>query len=147
RVRVELDTYEDAGAQARGRRAVALGSGTTDQDSRRRPLLVPFDGFRDEFAVAVALGDVGHHDRRQPALHLQRLAAAGDRALVLQILDKQLQLGLRLALDAESPGDVALGHPRWRFLAVWRRRPANEGDKLIARRHGRVARRGAPGRE
>ena len=57
-----------------------------------------------------------------------------DSALGLQILDEELQFRFRFALYAEGAGDVALGHPRRRSLAVRRGRAANEGDQVLARR-------------
>ena len=99
---------------------------------RRFP--APFGGPGDQFAVAVALGDVGDDERGQAALDGERLAAARDRALGLQILEEELQFRLGFALDAEGAGDVALGDARRRALAVGRRRSADEGDHLLARR-------------
>ena len=94
----------------------------------------PFDGFRDQFAVSVFLGDVGDDKGRQPAFDRQRLTAMRDSAFGLQVLDEELQFRFRVALHAEGAGDVALGDPRGRSLAIGRGRAANEGDHFLARR-------------
>ena len=84
------------------------------------PSPCPFDGLGDQFAVAVALGDLGDDQRGQPALDSQRLAAARDGAVGLEILDEELQVRFRFALDAEGARDVAFGDARRRSLAVGR---------------------------
>ena len=137
---VELDPHQDPRAQARRRRAVALAAGAAHDNARRRRFLAPFGGPGDQFAVAVALGDVGDDERGQAALDGQRLAAARDGALGLQVLDEELQLRLGFALDAEGAGDVALGDPRGRAFAIGRRRSADEGHDLLARRQRRGSR-------
>ena len=141
RLGVELDTHQDARADPRRGRRVASGPRSTHEDARRRSVLAPFGGPGDEFAVPVALGDIGDHERRQAALHDKGLAAARDRALVLEVLDEKLEAGLGVALHAEGAGDVALGDMGGRLLAVRRRRAADEGDQLLARRQGGFTRR------
>ena len=71
---------------------------------------------------------------------VERLAAARDCAFGLQVLEDELQFRLGFALDAEGAGDVALGDPRGRALAVGRRRSADEGHHLFARRKHRGSR-------
>ena len=137
---VELDPHQHARAEAWRRRALALVAGAADDDARRRRFPAPFGGPGDQFAVAVALGDVGDDERGQAALDGQRLAAARDGAFGLQILEDELQFRLGFPLDAESAGDVALGDPRGRALAVGRRRSADEGHHLLARRKRRGSR-------
>ena len=66
---------------------------------------------------------------------VQRLAAARDRALGLKIPDEHFELGFLFALDAEGAGDVALGDPRRRLLAIRARRaPPMKASKLLPRR-------------
>ena len=113
-VGVELDPHQDPRAQARRRRAVALGAGAAHENSWARTVLAPFGGLGDQLAVAAELGDVGDDERGQAALDLERPAVAPDCALRLQVLDEELQFRLGLALDAEGAGDVALGDPRGR---------------------------------
>ena len=91
-VGVELDPHQHPRAEARRARVVALGARAPNENPRRRAISVPFCGACDEFAVAIALGDVGDDNCRQPALDLKRLAAARDRALVFQVLDQQFQI-------------------------------------------------------
>ena len=133
-VGVELDPHEHPRADAGRRRAVALAAGPADGDARRGPFAAPFGRPGDHFAVAVELGDVGDDERGQAALDGQRLAAASDGALGLQILDDELQFRFCLALHAEGAGDVALGDPRGRPFAFGRGRSADEGYELLARR-------------
>src|SRR5271166_4967268 len=133
-VRIELDPHEDARADGRRRSAVALRARAAYENAGRRSLFAPFGGPGDELAVAVALGDVGDDDRGQAALDLERLAAAADRALGLQVLDDELELRLRFALHPEGARDVALGDARRRLLAVRRGLAADEGDELLTRR-------------
>ena len=114
--------------------AVALGARAAHEDAGRGAVPAPFGGLGDQFAVAVELGDVGDDERGQAALDGQRLAAARDGALGLQILDEELQLRFRFALDAEGARDVALGDARGRSFAIGRRPAADEGDELLARR-------------
>ena len=63
-----------------------------DADFRRLAvrLLVPFGRNGDQFAVAVALGDVGQDDLRQRAGLMQLLAAAFDAAFVGQFAQHPL---------------------------------------------------------
>ena len=133
-VGVELDPHQHPRANARGRGPVPLGAGAAHENARRVPFAAPFHRLGDQFAVAGELGYVGDDERGQPALDGQRLAAARDGAFGLQILDEELQFRFRLALHAEGAGDVALGDPRGRPLAVGRRRAADEGHDLLARR-------------
>ncbi len=79
-------------------------------DARGRAMLVfvPLHGPRDEFAVGIAAGHVGQHDRGQLPLLVQRAPALFDRALRLQLLQDALERNAVGALDAESAGDLAL---------------------------------------
>ena len=98
-----IDQLDDAAAwsprrlrarcgSARGRRRRRLRPAGArarrdDADDGRRAmrLLVPFGRPRQKFAVAVAAGDVGEHDRRQGAGMMQPLAAAVDAGLRRQV--------------------------------------------------------------
>ncbi len=133
-VGVELDPHQHPRANARGRGPVPLGAGAAHENARRVPFAAPFHGLGDQFAVAGEFGDIGDNERGQAALDSQRLAAARDGAFGLQILDEELQFRFRLALHAEGPGNVALGDPRRRALAIGRGRAADEGHELLARR-------------
>ncbi len=77
-----LDAQQRAVADA-GRRARLRAARNMDADLRRLAafLLIPFGGRRDQFAVAVASGDVGHHGRRQCGRLVDFLAVLGDRAV------------------------------------------------------------------
>ncbi len=137
---VELDPHQHSRAEARGRRALALAARAADDDARRGRFPAPFGRPGDQFAVAVALDDVGDDERGQAALDGERLAAARHRAFGLQILEDELQFRLGFALHPEGAGDVALGDPRGRALAVGRRSSADEGHHLLARRKRRGSR-------
>ena len=134
---VEVDPHQDPRAEARRRRALALGSAAANDNARRGRFPAPLDGPCDQFAVAVALGDVGDDERGQAALDGERLAAARDGAFGLQILEDELQSRLGFTRDAEGASDVALGDPRGRPLAIGRWRSADEGHHLLARRKRR----------
>ena len=135
---VEVDPHQHPRAQGPApARARAWPRGAAHDNARRGRFPAPFGGPGDQFAVAVALGDVGDDERGQAALDGQRLAAARDRAFGLQVLEDELQFRLGFALDAEGAGDVALGDPRGRSLAIGRWRSADEGHHLLARRKRR----------
>src|SRR5258708_29080364 len=96
-----------------------------DADFRRFAAfhLIPFGWSRDQFAVAVASGDVGHHGRRQYCGFADLFAALLDRALVGQFAQDALQLGAVGVLEAEFPRDLAgSDFPRMR---------ADEGDNGV----------------
>ena len=78
-----LDPQQHAVADAGGFAGLRLAR-TVNADFRRGPvrLLVPFVGRGDQFAVAVARGDVGEHGRGQGAGMMQLLAPLLDRAFV-----------------------------------------------------------------
>ncbi len=131
---VELDPHQNPRSYARRRRPVAFHAGTMHKNARRRLIAGPFDGFRDQFAISVFLGDVGDDKGGQSAFDRQRLAAVRDSAFGLQILDQELQSRFRVALHAEGAGNVAFGHSGGRTLAIGRGRAANVGDHFLARR-------------
>ena len=139
---VEFDAHQHARAQGRRRAAFASEFRAAHLDSRRLAGFAPIRRARDQFAVAIALDDVGDDHRRQPALPGEGLAAAGHRAVDLQILDEQFQRGLVFAFDAEGARDFALGDARRRLLAARRLFAGNEGEQFVAR--GQGARRGGP---
>ena len=144
-VGIELDAHQHARAKPGRRRGLALAARAAHQDQRRGAVLAPLGGPGDELAVAVAPGDVGDDERGQAALNGQRLAAARDGALRLQVLDQELELGLGVPGHAEGAGDVALGDARAGLLALRRRLAGDEGDQLLARRQGGFARSAAAG--
>ena len=94
----------DAGALARLCAAVAL-----QPDLRRRAmrLLVPLGRGRDEFAVAVAGGDVGHDDIWQRAGAVQLLARPRNLAAFRQLLQRASERGAVGALEAEGARNLA----------------------------------------
>ena len=101
-------------AAARGRRRRRLSPGgalarDVHADFRRGAVrvLVPFGRHRDQFAVAVARGDVGDHDVRQGAGMMQLLAAALDRAFVGKLAQHALERGAVGILQAEGARDLA----------------------------------------
>ena len=77
-VGIEFDPHQHPRPHARRRPALAPAARPAHQDARRLPVFAPFGGLCDQLAVAVALGDVGDDDRRQPPRSVQRLAAARD---------------------------------------------------------------------
>ena len=88
----------DAGDFARPR--AARGG---DADDRRRAVrfLVPFGRPREQFAVAVAAGDVGEHDRRQAAGAMQPLSAPLDMSAFGEFAQHALERGAVGILGAE----------------------------------------------
>src|ERR1700678_4035454 len=79
-----------------------------DADLRRfAAFLVPFGRGCDQFAVAVAAGDVGHHGRRQRCRFVDFLALLGDRALVGEFAQDAFQLNPVGISEAEFPRDLA----------------------------------------
>ena len=104
-----------------------------DADFRRRAalLLVPFGRGGDQFAVAVAAGDVGHHGRRQRRRLVDLLAALGDRAFVGEFAQDALQLDAVGVLQAELARDLA--------GADLSRMRADEGDDGVPVRKAAVA--------
>ena len=80
-----------------------------DVDDRRRAvrLFVPFGRPRQKFAVAVAAGDVGEHDRRQRAGVVQPFAPAVDVAFVGKFAQHAFERGAVGILGAEGARDFA----------------------------------------
>ena len=70
-------------------------------------LLVPFGRDGDQFAVAVAAGDVGHHDMRQRAGVMQLLAPVLDDAVVGELAQHALERGAVGVLQPEGARDLA----------------------------------------
>ena len=147
---VKFDAQQRARAKAGREPAFALGAAAANEDARSFAVLAPFDGPGDQFAVAVALENVGGHKGRQAALPVEGLAAALDGAVGLEVLDEQFQIGLVAALDAKGAGDVALGDARGRLGAIGRRLAADVAKEFVARGQGaglplRARRSGANG--
>ena len=111
----------DAGDLVRARLARNM-----DADARRLAVLlgVPFGRNRDQFAVAVALGDVGEHDGGQGAGVVQLLAPPLDLALVGKLAQHVLERGAVVVLQAEGARDLAHAG-----LALVR---ADEGEDVFA---------------
>jgi len=105
-------------ATAPARQGRALAAGAANDDARGFAFLIPFDGFGDQFAVAVALDNIGECESRQAAPTMQGLATALDRAVRFEVLDEQFQMRLVVALDAEGAGDLAFGDAGRRLIAV-----------------------------
>src|SRR5882672_7549415 len=107
------------------RRARMRTSGNVDADFRRFAVfhLIPFGGRRDQFAVAVAAGDVGHHGCGQYGRLAYLLAALLDRAFGGQLAQDTLELDAVGVLEAKLPRDFA--------GADFSRMRADEGDKGV----------------
>ena len=80
-------------------------------------------GSGDQFAVAVAFGDVGNDDRGQGAGGMQLLAAAFQPAFVAQFAQHALERGAVIVLEVEGAGDFA----RADLAGLL----ADEGEKLV----------------
>src|SRR5712691_937378 len=100
-------------------------SGNMDADFRRSAVLhlIPFGGRRDQFAVAVAAGNVGHHGRGQYRRLAYLLAALLDRAFVGQFAQDALEFDAVGVLQAKLPRDFS--------GADFSRMRADEGDKGV----------------
>src|SRR6185437_14210362 len=70
-------------------------------------LFIPFGRGCDQFAIAVAAGNVGHHGRRKRCRLVAFLALFGDRALVGEFAQDAFQLDPIGVLEAELPRDLA----------------------------------------
>ena len=70
-------------------------------------VFIPFGGDGDQFAVAVARGDVGEHHMGQGAALVQLLAAALDLAFVGELAQHALELDAVGILHAEGARDFA----------------------------------------
>src|SRR5258708_26184974 len=103
-----LDAQQRAVADPGGRARLRT-SGNMDADLRRLAVfdLIPLGGRCDQFAVAVASGDVGHHGRRQACGFAYFLAAFGDDAFVGQLAQDTFQFGAVGVLQAEFPRNLA----------------------------------------
>src|SRR5258708_2943561 len=103
-----LDAQQCAVAHPCGRARLRT-SGNMDADLRRLAVfdLIPLGGRRDQFAVAVASGDVGHHGRRQACGFAYFLAAFGDHAFVGEFAQDAFQFGAVGVLQAEFACDLA----------------------------------------
>ena len=108
-VSVRRQAEQRAVADARHRLAgPALGRHGDDDARRGASIGVPLGRRGDKLAVAVAAGDVGEEDGRQPVRLVQRLAAAVDGALGFEIAEHLLQPDAVAAADAEGARDLAL---------------------------------------
>src|SRR5437868_14260286 len=105
-----------------------------DADLWRRAalLFIPFGGCGDQLAVGVTAGDVGHHGRRQYRRLVQRLAACGDDAFVLEGAQDALELDAVGILQPEFARDL----PR----ADLARLRTDEGEDRLRRRKALLAR-------
>jgi hypothetical protein len=103
-----FDPEQRAVADA-GRGAGLWSARNMNPDFRRGAVLflIPFGGRRDQLAVVVASGDVGHHGRRQGGRLLDLLAAFFDRALIGQFAQNALQLDAVGVFQAELARDLA----------------------------------------
>ncbi len=103
-----LDVQQHAVADAGGFAGLCLARGV-NADFRRGPvrLFVPFVGRGEQFAVAIARGDVGEHGGGQGAGVVQLLAPLLDRAFGSQIAQHALELGAHGVLEPEGTGDFA----------------------------------------
>src|SRR5258707_6176372 len=90
-------------------------SGDMDADLRRLAVfdLIPLGGRCDQFAVAVASGDVGHHGRRQACGFAYFLAALGDDPFVGQLAQHSFQFGAVGVLQAKFPRNLAGSNFPW----------------------------------
>ena len=88
-------------------------------------VFVPFGRPRQEFAVAVAAGDIGEHDRRQGAGTVQPLSSPLDVTAFGQFAQHVLERGTVGILGAERAGDLAGADIAGAL--------ADEGEKLLAR--------------
>ena len=61
---VEFDAQQHARAKARRKAAFALAARAAHEDARGFAFLGPFDGLGDQFAVAIALDDIGERQAR-----------------------------------------------------------------------------------
>src|ERR1700693_3165616 len=104
-----------------------------DADFRRLAALhlIPFGGASDQFAVAVAPGDVGHEGCWQCGGFADLLAALFDRAFVGEFAQDTSQLGAVGVLQAELARDLA-GSDLSRMRA-------DEGDDGVPGRKATVA--------
>jgi hypothetical protein len=123
--RGSLDAKERAVADA-GDRVGAGVARCMDADDRRRAvdLFVPLGRAGQQFAVAVAAGDVGENDRRQSAGVMQPFAPAIDAAFIGQIAQHALERGTICIFGAERARDFADADLAAAF--------ADEGDKFLA---------------
>ena len=105
---VAFDTQQCAVADAGdfSRPGAALG-GDANDGRRAVRVLVPFGRAREQFAVAVAAGDVGKDDRRQTAGAMQPFPVPFDVTAFGQIAEHALEFGAVGVLGAESAGDLA----------------------------------------
>ena len=63
---------------------------------------IPFGGDREQFAVGIAAGDVGHYGRRKCGRFVDLAAALGDGAVVGEFAQNALQLDAVDVLQAGS---------------------------------------------
>jgi hypothetical protein len=123
--RGSLDAKERTVANARD----LVGAGVarcTDVDDRRCAvdLFVPLGRAGQQFAIAVAAGDVGENDWRQSSGVMQPFAPVIDAAFIGQIAQHALERGAICILGAERARDFADADLAAAF--------ADEGDKFLA---------------
>jgi hypothetical protein len=120
-----LDAKERTIAYARDLVGAGAARGVdADDGGRAVDLFVPLGRPSQKFAVAVAAGDVGEHDRRQSARVMQPFAPAIDAAFIGQIAQHVFEYGAIGVLGAERAGDFADAN----FAAAF----ADEGDEFLA---------------
>jgi hypothetical protein len=113
-------------------------------DARRGAKLVtvPFNGFGDEFAIAVAGEDICEHHIRQGACFVQSAATSLDRALFFQLFEDALQPDLVGAPKTKGTRDFPFANFGRMSRAGFLRRIAfarDEGEDILARGKGRLA--------
>ena len=124
-----LDAQQRAVADAGDfTRPGAARGGDVDDRGRAVRLLVPFGRPRQQFAVAVAAGDVGEHDRRQGAGAVQPLPVPFDMTAFGQLAQHALECGAVGILGAEGARDLAGADIAGAL--------ADEGKELLARGQG-----------
>ncbi len=103
-----LDPQEHAVADAAGDARMRPSRDRDVDFWRAAALLVPFGGHGDQFAVAVAAGDIGGQHRRQLACEMHGLAAAPpEHAVVGELAQQALQLDASGILQPERTRDLA----------------------------------------
>src|SRR5579883_954204 len=102
-----LDAQQHAIADAAGLGGPCLAR-QMDADLRRFAVLdlVPFGGRGDQFAVAVAAGDVGHHSGRQRCGLADLATLLLDGAIVGELAQQALELGAIGVFQPELAGDL-----------------------------------------
>ena len=119
-----------------------------NEDLRLLALLhVPHRGYRDQFALVIALDDFEDANWRQLALRLERLAVADDGAVRREIGEHGFQRHAIFALEAEGARDLALADLLGRAAEILKQLLARRhaaGRRVAARVRARLARSTGP---